>query len=731
MAITYTAPAGSTITTFAKSETLGSQTQQSGNNTVVMADALSVGNNGQIGTKFATYVGRLLLKNIAGTQEVRMCTAITNGTGTTKILTVHEDWTTNPVDGDTIHVFYDVDDIETGGVSGGIQLSVRTGLYEYTNKLVIGDGTNPAGLQQNAGIACETNDGGSTLNVTVKSNGYYYFGYMQGSTPISGGINTFINNTANEPSCQWQSGSKGWFCDSLLWAQLVSLFYECASGSGVVFNSTKFLNLTYASTFFGATLTNCSISGKSSSSELIRLNSTTTVNGLVIINTAGLTTAASDTTTETITVKNAIFAGNVYLILINSNKTWKIINPTWSATTYSDFNWLTSTANYVYDQRSVDAVVQKADGTKIQNANVLIYENTVLADLVLETYSNSSGVAAGVFDYKKHSTNSATITYGGHAIRVDCWSYFPFIAVQISTVAFNGVVVLAPDTAIVAANQATALSDGSGITWNKDANASSVISYTGGSGTLSVGDTVTQATSGADGIVTKIISGDSIAGTVHLKTRDANAFSGTYGLSNGSGWTSTYTASSEKRYSIWIDGNSKTMQVTHDYLAALTSETTLSATGELIHEWGKENQARALYKGASGYYTSSSGTLGVFITNYGGGASGAVFQADDGTSTTLPTALSINITVQDEATSKIQNAQVAVYKTSNRTELMNGDTDINGLATADYIGSPVDIEIRVRKASTGATKYIPFSTLGSIGTINYNLLVTLKQDPNA
>jgi len=97
--------------------------------------------------------------------------------------------------------------------------------------------------------------------------------------------------------------------------------------------------------------------------------------------------------------------------------------------------------------------------------------------------------------------------------------------------------------------------------------------------------------------------------------------------------------------------------------------------------------------------------------------------------TTIQESLDITITVKDKATDPIQNVQTAVYKTSDRTQLMNEDTDVNGIATESYVGgTPVDVEIRCRKASAGATVYENFSTLATL-TGDFDLLVTLIEDP--
>lgn len=99
----------------------------------------------------------------------------------------------------------------------------------------------------------------------------------------------------------------------------------------------------------------------------------------------------------------------------------------------------------------------------------------------------------------------------------------------------------------------------------------------------------------------------------------------------------------------------------------------------------------------------------------------------EGSTVTFQASLTITITVQDKDTDPIQNVQTAVYKVSDRTQIMNEDTNASGVATEDYTGAtPVDVEIRCRKSSSG-TKYKSFSTLGTLSG-DFNLLVTLQED---
>lgn len=128
------------------------------------------------------------------------------------------------------------------------------------------------------------------------------------------------------------------------------------------------------------------------------------------------------------------------------------------------------------------------------------------------------------------------------------------------------------------------------------------------------------------------------------------------------------------------------------------------------------------------FYNNSGGVITLNVT--GAGQSPSV-RNGVGATTTVQTAIDLIITVQDEDTNPIENAQVAIYKTSDRTQLMNEDTIADGTATQSYAGGATGIEIRIRKSSTGTTKYIPISTLGQTGATDYTLLVTLKEDPNA
>jgi hypothetical protein len=132
-----------------------------------------------------------------------------------------------------------------------------------------------------------------------------------------------------------------------------------------------------------------------------------------------------------------------------------------------------------------------------------------------------------------------------------------------------------------------------------------------------------------------------------------------------------------------------------------------------------------LYSGNTYDVLNSSGSA-ITVTKAGTPVSNP--STSEGSSVTYQASLTITITVQDEATDAIIGVQTAVYKISDRTEIMNEDTIAGGVATEVYTGStPVDVEIRCRKASGGATKYVNYSTLATLNG-NFDLLVTMKED---
>jgi hypothetical protein len=105
------------------------------------------------------------------------------------------------------------------------------------------------------------------------------------------------------------------------------------------------------------------------------------------------------------------------------------------------------------------------------------------------------------------------------------------------------------------------------------------------------------------------------------------------------------------------------------------------------------------------------------------GASSVSFSAD----------VTLTVTVKDAAGDPIQTAQTAIFDIDQNPEvqLMNEDTNASGVATEGYnFGGVVNISVRVRKGSTGATKYVPVNSPQQITASGLDVTITLEEDVN-
>lgn len=108
-----------------------------------------------------------------------------------------------------------------------------------------------------------------------------------------------------------------------------------------------------------------------------------------------------------------------------------------------------------------------------------------------------------------------------------------------------------------------------------------------------------------------------------------------------------------------------------------------------------------------------------------GGTTPSVDDRSAGT-VTIENNVSVTITVQDANTDPIVDAVVAVYRTSDNLQLANDETDVSGQISFSA-GSGIPVYIRVRRSSTGVTRYIPVETVANTGS-GLALTVTLQED---
>jgi len=125
-------------------------------------------------------------------------------------------------------------------------------------------------------------------------------------------------------------------------------------------------------------------------------------------------------------------------------------------------------------------------------------------------------------------------------------------------------------------------------------------------------------------------------------------------------------------------------------------------------------------------FTASSGDLTINATN---GSNPSTYEKSGTGSVTINNAVVLKVTVKDSNDDPISTVQTAIYKVSDDTELMNKDTDVNGVASTTYnYTSDTDVYIRVRKSSTGTTRYRSTSATGTITTAGLNVVIRMEQD---
>lgn len=153
------------------------------------------------------------------------------------------------------------------------------------------------------------------------------------------------------------------------------------------------------------------------------------------------------------------------------------------------------------------------------------------------------------------------------------------------------------------------------------------------------------------------------------------------------------------------------------------------ATGRVNLSDGSGGETHYIYSAKADVYNNSGGAVTINVT---GGGDTPTVRNSNGSSTTVNNAVTLTVTVVDTSNSPIQNAQTAIYRSSDALQLMNEDTNVSGIATESFnFVSNTDIYIRVRKSTVGDTRYYPASTTGTITSSGFSTTITLIEDPTA
>lgn len=422
--------------------------------------------------------------------------------------------------------------------------------------------------------------------------------------------------------------------------------------------------------------------------------------------------------------------------------------PTISSGDQDELAFVGTSNGTVNENYTVTWTTQEPDGTAVGTARVKIVASDNGAGspaLESEGSSDGSGDATSTYLRARYVPNGASaITITTHvpaAFKSYKYGKLPFFTSATIDQPVSVTATHLSDDYQVQGTAATAISTGESGTAisiiEASTNENSLIKFTGGSGgTLSNNDTITASGgSPATGqVVGKIIEGNDTAGTIILDNRNASTYDNGETLSNGSGWTATYTNSSEQRFHWIIDAGqaeSRSAQTVYDYLMAKLDEATADtspAIDDLIvdgrAEFGTPFQGVSTNPNKFKTIRNTALTRGWAIANLSSLGSITQFTDNAGVAFAPASTVSVTITVKDESNAVVENARVAIYRNSDSLELINALSDSNGEVSTSYTyTTDVPVTIRVRK-STAAPKYIPVNTSGTIGATGLDATVT-------
>ncbi len=446
-------------------------------------------------------------------------------------------------------------------------------------------------------------------------------------------------------------------------------------------------------------------------------------------------------------------------ITVDANETWRNKNfvGTIAISTQNEYDFTSTTGNSVIHPYDID-ITAKRGTTPIQNVYTWIGYTTTGGTATTDSINNTlptqnqvttdvNGFVTSEFDQNIYT--EATATTLNESPKTDAfllaYNYgdqpmFRILGTVTTPQDFRLAVIT--DSNISETDQATAITNGSGIVFDKDSTTPwAILFFTGGSGTMSAGDTVTGLTSGFTGIFRELVSGtlsgvgailvENVTGTMtNGETLDA-----TTGTWQG---VSDQTANPQQEFDWAINCNNKTLQTTYDYLSARMAEVHANVISNGFDDWVRwcedENQLPMQALGGNTYKTERNSRLGegVILWNF---STGTINKFTDNAGGTFipPASVAINVTTQSTSTgNNIPNVKVSLYAdpvSSGDSPLDSGLTNSSGVfSSAQSLALPFNIQITARLR--GLAPFTVISTIQS-GTTTFDVTAPMGTDSTA
>jgi hypothetical protein len=169
------------------------------------------------------------------------------------------------------------------------------------------------------------------------------------------------------------------------------------------------------------------------------------------------------------------------------------------------------------------------------------------------------------------------------------------------------------------------------------------------------------------------------------------------------------------------------------FIDNITTNGTISWNGNTLTGYGTQTVGTGISSTAGGAlrlrFTSGTPTITISVVNNATIPTVEIVNAGGTGTVNIEQNVSITITVKDVGGTGVQSAQVAVFNETTGATITNQFTDANGNFLSPVVtAANQPIVIRVRKSTTGSTRYIPVETTSNTGAAGVAVSVTLTED---
>lgn len=152
----------------------------------------------------------------------------------------------------------------------------------------------------------------------------------------------------------------------------------------------------------------------------------------------------------------------------------------------------------------------------------------------------------------------------------------------------------------------------------------------------------------------------------------------------------------------------------------ITTPGTYTFSGNIFNNFGANETNQAAI------FNDSGGTVTLNITN---GGSTPTYRNGTGATTIINNAVNILIKCIDKNNNPLSGIRVYIERASDKTQILNNTTNTNGEVSTSYnYTADTVININIRRSSSGGTRYLPYTTTGTITSTGFNLTVVLYED---